>query len=64
MKEFLRLKPKTEKPDPRVSILEGLEKYKIPVIALLKKRESLPLHIRTLLELYHHDESECEYAEN
>ncbi|XP_063864457.1 uncharacterized protein LOC135102831 isoform X1 [Scylla paramamosain] len=59
IKEFLRLEPQADEPDPRVAVLKGLEKYRLPIIAILKKRKAVPLYMETLLELYDHDESQC-----
>ncbi|XP_050687485.1 uncharacterized protein LOC126980989 [Eriocheir sinensis] len=56
--EFLRLELHTDEPDPRIAILQGLEKYKLPVTSLLKKRRAVPHYMKTLLELYEHNESE------
>ncbi|KAK8373377.1 hypothetical protein O3P69_017823, partial [Scylla paramamosain] len=39
IKEFLRLEPQADEPDPRVAVLKGLEKYRLPIIAILKKKE-------------------------
>ncbi|XP_063873256.1 uncharacterized protein LOC135107388 isoform X4 [Scylla paramamosain] len=58
IKEFLRLEPQADEPDPRVAVLKGLEKYRLPIIAILKKRKAVPLYMETLLELYDHDESQ------
>ncbi len=60
IKEFLRLEPQADEPDPRVAVLKGLEKYRLPIIAILRKRKAVPLYMETLLELYDHDESQCE----
>ncbi|XP_063873267.1 uncharacterized protein LOC135107388 isoform X6 [Scylla paramamosain] len=58
IKEFLRLEPQADEPDPRVAVLKGLEKCRLPIIAILKKRKVVPLYMETLLELYDHDESQ------
>ncbi|XP_063869664.1 uncharacterized protein LOC135105471 [Scylla paramamosain] len=58
IKEFLKLEPQADEPDPRVAVLKGLEKYRLP-IAILKKRKAVPLYMETLLELYDHDENAC-----
>ncbi|XP_063873274.1 uncharacterized protein LOC135107391 isoform X1 [Scylla paramamosain] len=58
IKEFLRLEPQADEPDPRVAVLKGLEKYRLLIIAILKKRKAVPLYMETLLELYDHDESQ------
>ncbi|XP_063881597.1 uncharacterized protein LOC135111818 [Scylla paramamosain] len=61
IKEFLRLEPQADEPDPRVAVLKGLEKYRLPIIAILRKRKAVPLYMETLLELYDHDESQYRF---
>ncbi|KAK4329593.1 hypothetical protein Pmani_000068 [Petrolisthes manimaculis] len=50
VKELQRLIPKTETSDPRVSLCQGIARYKTPIIQLLQSRKNLPMEVKNILD--------------
>lgn len=51
VKELQRLRPKTDTSDPRISLCQGIARYKKSIIELLQSRKNLPVEVKNILNI-------------